>query len=608
MKQEELELEAERILGEEVSNDLQKWYKENLLWHCRYVVFFVRRSYILALLMEIVTKYKMQDENGVKEYLTDAALFLRVTELADYYREYRRFPNILLCDDILIHGRNMNRFIQNLEDLLVEELKDFEKEEVKDALVAAVRIHVYIRANDPVLLLPRYELGLESDRLESASFWRRVSSDISTLILRSGMANASYIFSAKIGSEVVHRIKRDEKWICTTYHNIEEFARITMEKVFNRVYVLKTIRVIKSATGDDYRVIPFVFLPNLDEEETRGIWEGLSVRLGKYREWEDYKGVIAKWRKITGLRSFNEWLSLMFSNAVLREFMAEYAIGFDEVDLKCECEKLARNYNWKNTRQTNEFLKWCINQVDLKMIDVTDVLLQNIKIKRYILEMDSSLNSDFTNQDLEQLEDYFYEQACGDEIEAYQASRESFPAARKRTVRNLNNCVTTIRTLGKGKSYKQLDYIMAYFLQMMDAGILALSSYASSDINVVGYSQFEKAGEQSLFIYSIRYNLYFPLLYNIEAHCQYTNRRIEEEMDAYFSSEICKIEGPIQKKLKDFIVHLRKMGQLPSDWRINYIYKVQNDNPVNDQFQATVSRIKKQNQYVENYMEYLKQR
>jgi hypothetical protein len=309
--------------------------------------------------MEQVTGKKMLDETGKIEYLTDAAVLLRTPELAEHYRTAGYFPDILLCDDILIHGRNINRLLEYMEDLLITELSEYEPDEIRGALADAVGISVYVRANGPILLFPRYELHLQTERVENTSFWRKLSSDISTLITRLGVANASYIISAGVDSEIVEKLDLgpDSEWNKSVYFNNQEFTRVALESESDYVYAIKTLRIIKSEVSDECRMIPFVFMPNLSGEETLGIWRELSLYLGEYKEWDKYSSILTAWMHIKGMRSFNEWLSLLWSNAVLREFQEEYGIRFDETDLEAECRKLARNYNWGEHRGDNGFLE-----------------------------------------------------------------------------------------------------------------------------------------------------------------------------------------------------------------------------------------------------------
>ena len=68
MNRSDLKEIAFSIVGEDVMTGLQKWYKDALETKWEYVVFIVRRSYILALLMEKITGKKMA-ANETNHYL-----------------------------------------------------------------------------------------------------------------------------------------------------------------------------------------------------------------------------------------------------------------------------------------------------------------------------------------------------------------------------------------------------------------------------------------------------------------------------------------------------------------------------------------------------------
>ena len=89
MNRDLLEINAKITLGPDNYEGIKKWYMSIVDNAQRYTVFMVRRSYLLALLMEEITQKKMTNSLGVinqsdKEFLTDAAFLMRCDELADY--------------------------------------------------------------------------------------------------------------------------------------------------------------------------------------------------------------------------------------------------------------------------------------------------------------------------------------------------------------------------------------------------------------------------------------------------------------------------------------------------------------------------------------------
>lgn len=200
MKQYELENVISFILEDDIRKELTEWYEDMLEGSWEYVVFTVRRSYVLALIMEKLTGKKMEEESHAR-FLTDASIILHCEELAEAYKANRRFPMMLLCDDMCIHGRNTNHFMEMILMRLCFLLPEYDEAEIKEALLKAIRIHVYVRKTGPLVLMGSYEFNLRAKRRTDARFVHNLSSDLSRLILCTDIANASYIFSERLTAE-----------------------------------------------------------------------------------------------------------------------------------------------------------------------------------------------------------------------------------------------------------------------------------------------------------------------------------------------------------------------------------------------------------------------
>ena len=472
------------IMGEEISTEMQKWYEETIQSNARYVVYIVRRCYMLALIMEHITGIKMKDSKE-REFLTDASFFLRCEELANYYRKYGQFPKILLCDDILIHGRNINHFLKSLEDELCELLTEYEKEEIQIELAAAIKIHVYVRSDKRLLLLGRYEFSLKYIRKEQAAFWRRVSSNISTLILRADMANACYVFSESIPEAVYYEIDSNKGWHKTVFQNTMESVFVSYGIDDSLLKAIYTIRLIKAQKSEDYRVVPFVFLPNLSEKETESVKNEIFVQLRNDTRWEKIESYINSLNQINGKRLFNEWLTLLMSQSFLNAFNKEYGISLElmEEEYIAERTKLLRNYNAYGKDITLEILDFTLTQNVLSIHDINKILIKNIN-EHFIMELDSSEAKDENIEKAtirDKMEKYFYQNAIIEETSAFELTQISYVPTKRRSMRRVRGCGFTLAALAELNgccSKSEMNYLLAYFLQMIDAGVLAISSYA----------------------------------------------------------------------------------------------------------------------------------
>jgi len=569
--------EAESLLSRHILDELKDWYDYTLQDCWQYVVFTVRRSYMVALIMETITDKEMKTRSSV--FLTDAALFLRCGELADTYRKYGHFPKILICDDIMIHGRSMNHIIDGLEEELYRLLSDeCEKDTIASALVKAIEIHVYTRTWDSLLLKGAYVWKLHYMRKESPKFWRQVSSDLSSLILQSDITNACYIYTEHLSDAQMDEMKDaligEEGFIRTIYQRIQQYVKLSYLGSDSEVKAVLALRIIKNDYQEGYRIAPFAFLPNMTAEETDMIADFIAGKLPKkYQKW--FMGL----REIYGKRAFSEIITLLFSDAILKSFKKDYGIIADPEEKKRELVKLARNYCQCSLEQTVQMLEELIGmeQESLLSLDEIGRAMELIHPgERMMMQLETGKTLEITlerRQEIrDKVEDYFYEQGRIDEEAAYQLMKLPYCLPNAQAKRRARGCCFTLRELNQGYTREESQYCMAYLLQMIDAGIGSLSSYAPNDVKVYGYAQFTKAGEQSLLIRPLRMYRYIPLLSRIQYECERRLRDLTEEIQEFGAAmgwEQTRID-----KLTAFIGGLNRMGHTPRDWNGNYVRKI----------------------------------
>lgn len=604
-----LEKDASLLLGREDFEGLKEWYSETLKGKWHYVVYMVRRSYMLALIMEELTGRKMEDSSD-SVFLTDAAFLLRGEELAEAYKVWGRFPGILICDDICLHGRNFNHYIEAMEELLFELLPDCGRETIKEALTEAVQFHVYVRSDGPLLLLGRYELRIFHKGRRTLADLHRLSSGFSSLILHANMAYAGYIYSESISQLDFERIHLDG-YIKTEYQNTEQFVRIGFVGDGEEKKAVYTLRIVKNINQKGARVIPFVFLPNLNQNET---WNLLNRMIPVFREHGISENLCQTLRMLErqyGKRSFNEWLTLIFSQIVLAEFNKENQIQPDEDLARQEIRKLARNYNQNDLMETEEMLQEVVQKLDMRVSEMSQIFAEAIPSGRKVLKVHLNQNLEVSkerqNQIKEKFENYFYLRASKEEISAFELSKKRYYPTPKRSERVVRGCGFVLNELCTGFTEIEARYAMAYFLQMMDAGILAVSSFSANHITVVGFSQFAKAGEQSLLIVPLRMYELLPMLEWVQKSCEAYGRGVREELLGYSQSEYCDLS---LKQIDDsisFLEGIAAMGQTAEDWDGNYLEKkelVQKNGE--SKISSVIDFLNKQSQHVRNYEAYTK--
>lgn len=568
------------ILDSDDFKGIHEWYKEIIMSYHDYVVFTVRRSYLLALIMEKVTELNME-ENNKAIFLTDSSIILFCDKFAEQYKKTGTFPTVLLCDDTLIHGRNINHFLENMEDTLCALLPDYKKDNIRDALVRSVQVHVYAKLNMQSLILSRYELNIKYKHKGDNAYIHKLSNDISSLIMGIDMANACYIYSEHL-SEIDFSKLDLKNFIETSYQNTKQFTRVQYVGQDKEKKAIITLRIVKNNGCEGYRVIPFIFMPNLGEEETDFILDSMTRRMENAKINRNFIQLLYYLKDIRGKRTFNELVTLWLSQVILQDFYIEnnmYNFKPDENEI---C-KLARNFNCGNILgfRSLESYKEMINTIVLKQVftinDIVQIVNDSILDKRKLLCVTADNDYNITEKDKQQikenLEDYFYNTASQYEENAYMISQKPYYLTSKRSEINVRGCGFILREINNGYTELQAAYSMAYFLQMMDAGVLTLSSCASKKIRVVGFSQFAKPGEQSLLLMPLRMYEWIPLIYKIQWYCKWHGREFENEIYEYGSSKECDINVKCIEKIVKFVKKLSSMGQEAAEWTGNYINK-----------------------------------
>lgn len=132
-------------------------------------------------------------------------LLLQHNRLAGHYLESGEFPRILVTDDLIIHGRNIGKFLFLLEQTVVADierlkgrsLSEEERNSLHYRLVEAVEIRVFARSRNPILLEDGYAARLKYEYMLYSDQLHRVTELLSGFIDSSLAANTSFIFSAR---------------------------------------------------------------------------------------------------------------------------------------------------------------------------------------------------------------------------------------------------------------------------------------------------------------------------------------------------------------------------------------------------------------------------
>ena len=121
-KRERLKKYTISVLGEDYYNLTLDFFKS--IWEepARHKVFMSGRCLNLMYTFYQI-EYPNLSENIGKVFYSDTALLANAKEIADDYKKYNFFPEIIIVDDILVHGRTISAFIAKFTKLVYDFLK-----------------------------------------------------------------------------------------------------------------------------------------------------------------------------------------------------------------------------------------------------------------------------------------------------------------------------------------------------------------------------------------------------------------------------------------------------------------------------------------------------
>ncbi len=145
-------------------------------------------------------------------FITDFAFLSMSRDFAKYYKKTGELPECIIADELLIHGRAMNKLLRDMENGLAEAFcalmeHDFAepasepqrtqwKEEIRSAFLERVHLRVFAQKEGTILLFSRYAQGerLSSHRY-SGSQWRSLSLRFARLVAAAAVNNVGFSWS-----------------------------------------------------------------------------------------------------------------------------------------------------------------------------------------------------------------------------------------------------------------------------------------------------------------------------------------------------------------------------------------------------------------------------
>lgn len=561
-----------------------------------YKVFLVRRCFNLMYSFYRVKRETLGENNLLLNpqvedtFYTDSSIFACTEDIADYYIKRKCFPDILIVDDILIHGRTLNRLIDCLIDavcgILSKKNAKVEQAFIVEDFLDSIKLNVMVRNNKLLLLKSKYFQCLMQKPNKSYIWkpqeWHELSSRISLLVGEGCFYNTSFVLSLYENQldeentnyqlhikfqEAARRLAsmgfREYSWKKRT--NYSAWVR-PLENSNGNVMAFYTIRISQNNYDNSYCIIPFVIMSDFHLPSDEDVFpEFLPIR--------KFFSLLPNFDGCERMRA--EALYLLLSHNLLLLFQDE--IGERVVlEKNLDVDKIRYSFKFKNGVNGSSFIDNVVKfesplfswgEMDALILKATD---QSVPLfeKTVADKRDNGHDYDLLIENIVAGDGLQIEEAAYKE---YSKQTRTLSTSKKKPILDMfgricENC-RDVLNVAVG------DYVKAVgvLLRLMDIGAAAIAAEETASYTV---SCAYRAGEQSHFIYPKRYYKQIPVLIAMERDCFYDRNNILERIESFYSDD-----PTLAERLKDFVRVLYETGQRISDWNINLIKWIEiNDN------------------------------
>lgn len=173
-------------------------------WESRYeyIVMMPRRCFNLNHVFERVQAGCGLSGANQKQIISNSALLLYSKSIARHYMTHRRFPRILILDDLIFHGRTLTLLLRSLEKLILANLEEMagpqspdQRYYIRRSLVSAIDISVFAAGKQPLLMDKAYLQKLHISNFLGARELRSLSQRISSFLQRAEASSSNYALS-----------------------------------------------------------------------------------------------------------------------------------------------------------------------------------------------------------------------------------------------------------------------------------------------------------------------------------------------------------------------------------------------------------------------------
>ena len=519
------------------------------------------------------------DDIYLNYFITDNALLASADQLAKFYDQNKDLPELIIVDELLIHGRALNHFLLELEKKLADAIQRQTRNAEEGEKIAAkveekLHLKIFAKNKSVLLLLFRYakEGRLDCFREYDADKWKTLSLHFARVVSIAPVNNVAYAWSFEIGENLQKRLSSLPCGSGFAFQRVETEIRGYKQTTDLLLYpskedpkVLFTVRGKKSlasfSDGKNGLYVPYIIYDQLQWEGVWNLHQRICEDLLAYLKPE--QGSVLSFFRGDDLfgkggpteevaRSYYRWCvqtnDLVLNALMMRTWMERYC-GLspseqDEMIASIDWSQVSRNYHRliaeksslkvqnseKALRDLWEFVESIPLKTDL-LSSYLDVLTRgagSVLPDGWKSDRNHAEEENWKNHLECAVQQAIYEIGLDAEKNAYDRYGSGL-AFSERTLANWGDhyslqdiivkCIQEYTTDGVITG-SEMEYLLALITQAMDLGHVGMEPLYGeksyrADTEENVYTQV-KAGEQSLFIVPFRYRNYLPVLSLIE--------------------------------------------------------------------------------------------
>lgn len=568
-----------------------------------YVVLIARRCFNLNEIFMRVQRSMGGIVANDDRLISNNALLLYSSEIADYYQTWGCFPSILLVDDLTYHGRGIARLLYSLQELIISRLENQrqtpltgdDRYYIQRDLAAAVDIYVFGVNRQPLLIDDLYLKGLQAETLRYTSELRNLSQRLSCFIQQIGIPNTSYVLSCSCNLSQPVNFRSDggfsRDW---SYQSGRQLMFLRVRSTDRGLLsVIPTVRMCgfsPDSSISNLQITGLAIFDEISKDDLGQICEKILEQLPHI--FKTISNILLLDHPMHQ-KAKGQFLSFLLSAVCLNFFFEDMELApknicftEDNTDIK----KIARNFG-----RVSSVLP------ELRMIFARTTLWDNLRrqiydefSKKAVPFFDCSRHgkmpeTDNANDVVPKADRFFYNVGMESEESAWQKveGRKRFSPEQPGT-----DMIPLRKYMNSMEAPQYPAAVSAVcMLSRMDSGLVSMNVEPSAGTGEETLQCVLKAGELATFVLPRYYYLFISALARVEQNCQWVrmNRRAavirfiqslpEDPPDvtaAQANASLLEQERFALKALKsssgtDFIDRLYECGQSLKDWDIDWI-------------------------------------